>query len=151
MRIILQKEVSNLGKVGDQMVVKPGFGRNYLIPQGMAVLASKKNIADFELRREELEKAAQQVLSEAKARASKLSELVVIIEGQAGDEGKLFGSIGPRDIAEAVNKAGVKVEKKEIIMLEGPIRQIGEWEVNVRLHSEVSVALKLRIVPLSRF
>lgn len=145
MRIILQQEVTSLGKVGDQVTVKAGFGRNYLLPQGMATLASEKNIAEFEARRGELEKASAEVLANAKKRAKKLEDLIVVIKAQAGDEGKLFGSIGPKDIALAVSDKGVPIEKKEVLMPEGAIRQIGEFTLNLKLHSEVIVALKIKI------
>ncbi len=145
MRIILQQEVTGLGKVGDQVTVKAGFGRNYLLPQGMATLASEKNIAEFEARRGELEKASAEVLANAKKRAKKLEDLIVVIKAQAGDEGKLFGSIGPKDIALAVSDKGVPIEKKEVIMSEGPLRQLGEFTLNLKLHSEVIVPLKIKV------
>lgn len=154
MRVILQQEVTNLGKVGDQVSVKAGYGRNFLLPQGMAVLATQKNIADFEARRAELEKIAAEVLAAAKKRAEKLAELEVVITSQAGDEGKLFGSVGPRDIADAINQAaGAKstpIEKKEVIMSEGPIRQTGEYTLTLKLHSEVSVPVKVKVVGETR-
>lgn len=150
MRVILQQEVANLGKVGDQVSVRAGFGRNYLLPQGMAVLATSKNIADFEARRAELEKTAAQVLANAKSRAEKVVELEIVITAQAGDEGKLFGSVGTRDVAEAITAKGVNVEKKEVILPEGPIRQTGEVTINLKLHSEVSVPVKIKIVGETR-
>lgn len=150
MRVILQQEVANLGKVGDQVTVKPGFGRNYLLPKGMAALATVKNIADFESRRAELEKAAEEMLTEANQRAAKLAELEVIITAQAGDEGKLFGSVGPRDIADSITEKGVQVEKREVIMPEGPLRQTGEFTINIKLHSSLSVPVKIKIVSETR-
>jgi large subunit ribosomal protein L9 len=146
MQVILQQEVANLGKVGDQVSVKAGFGRNYLLPEGIAVLATSKNIADFEARRAELEKNAAEVLANAQNRAKKIAEMEIVIEAQAGDEGKLFGSVGPRDIAESATQKGVQVEKKEVIMPEGPIRQLGEYQVTLKLHSVVMVPLKVKIV-----
>lgn len=150
MRVILQREVANLGKVGDQVTVRRGFGRNYLLPQGVALLATGKNIAEFETRRAALEKAAAEVLSAAKIRAEKLAEMEVVIEAPAGEEGKLFGSVGPRDIAEWVSKAGaskgITLEKKEVSMPEGPIRQVGEYTVQLKLHSAVSISLKIKVV-----
>jgi large subunit ribosomal protein L9 len=146
MRVILQQEVANLGKVGDQVSVKAGYGRNYLLPQGMAVLATQKNIADFEVRRAELEKTAAEVLANAKSRAEKLAALEIIITMQAGDEGKLFGSVSPRDISDAITQQGVKIEKKEVQMPEGSIRQTGEFTVQLKLHSEVTVPVKLKVV-----
>jgi large subunit ribosomal protein L9 len=150
MRIILQQEVANLGKVGDQVSVRAGFGRNYLLPKGIAVLATQANIADFEARRADLEKMAAEVLAHAKKRAEKLAELEVVVSAQAGDEGKLFGSVGPKDIAEAVTAKGVTIEKKEVIMVEGPIRQTGEFTISLKLHSEVTVPFKLKVVGETR-
>jgi large subunit ribosomal protein L9 len=154
MRVILQQEVANLGKVGDQVSVRAGYGRNFLLPQGIAVLATQKNIADFEARRAELEKIAAEVLANAKKRAEKLAELEVVITAQAGDEGKLFGSVGPRDVAESISQAGgakgIQVEKKEVIMPEGPIRQTGEFTLTLKLHSEVSVPVKVKVVGETR-
>ena len=150
MRVILQQEVPNLGKVGDQVSVKPGFARNYLLPQGLAKLASAKNIADFEAHRAELEKAAEKVLAEAKHRADKLAELEIVITAQAGDEGKLFGSVGPRDIADAIVEKGVQVEKREVIMPEGPLRQTGEFTVTLKLHGALNVPVKVKIVGEAR-
>lgn len=148
MHVILQQEVVNLGQVGDQVSVKAGFARNYLLPQGMALLASKKNIADFEARRVELEKRASEVLANAKMRAEQLALLEIVIAAQAGDEGKLFGSIGARDIAASVTEKGVQIERKEVLMPEGPIRQTGEFTITLKLHSQVTVPLKVKIVNL---
>jgi large subunit ribosomal protein L9 len=150
MRVILQQEVTNLGKVGDQVSVRAGFGRNYLLPQGMAVLATEASIADFEARRADLEKAAAEVLASCKARAAKLADLEIIVTAQAGDEGKLFGSVGPRDIAVAITEKGVPVEKKEVIMSEGALRQTGEYTISVKLHSEVTVPVKIKVVGETR-
>ena len=146
MRVILQEKIANLGNVGDQVTVKHGYGRNYLIPKQKAVLATPENTAEFEKRRAELEKASGEILAAAKARAKKLETLALKIEAQAGEEGKLFGSIGPRDIAEAATKAGAELAKSEVTMPEGPLRQLGEYEVTVTLHAEVTVALKVEIV-----
>jgi large subunit ribosomal protein L9 len=150
MRVILQQEVANLGKVGDQVTVKAGFGRNYLLPQGMAALATSKNIADFEARRAELEKAAADMLTEAQRRADKLAELDIVISAQAGDEGKLFGSVGPRDISDAITQKGIAVEKREVIMPEGPLRQTGEFTINLKLHSSLTIPVKIKIVGETR-
>lgn len=146
MNVILQKEVANWGKVGDQVSVKRGYFRNYLLPQGMALLATPDNIAAFEAHRSELEKAAAEIFAQAKHRAEKLQTLTVVINAQAGDEGKLFGSVGPRDIVDAVVNHGVQIEKKEVLMPEGPIRQTGEFTITLKLHSEVSIPLKLKVV-----
>ena len=143
MKVILQEEVANLGKVGDQVSVKPGFGRNYLIPYNKAVPATPEAIADFEKRRAELEKTAAELLAVAKQRADKLADLSVTLSANAGEEGKLFGSISPRDIAEAITEAGIAVEKREVDLPEGPIRTTGEYEVHVQLHSDVKATVKL--------
>jgi len=147
MKVILQERVANLGNVGDQVDVKPGYGRNYLIPYNLAVAATSANIAEFESRRSDLERRADQVLQKAKQRAEQLAALTVSIEALAGEEGKLFGSVGPRDIAQAVTSAGVEVEKKEVTLPEGPIRHIGEFTIVLRLHSEVNATVKIIIVP----
>ena len=143
MKVILQEKVANLGNVGDQVSVKPGFGRNYLIPYGKAVPSTPEAIADFEKRRAGLEKAAAELLATAKQRADKLADLTVTLSANAGEEGKLFGSISPRDIAEAITRAGVDVEKREVDLPEGPIRTTGEYEVHVHLHSDVKATVKL--------
>ena len=138
MEVILLEKVANLGDLGEQVTVRPGHGRNFLIPQKMAVPATPDNIAKFEARRAELEKAAQESLAKAQARAEQLVQLAkVSVASLAGDEGKLFGSVGPADIAEAVGAAGVAIEKREVLMPEGPIHMIGEYEIVIRLHSDV--------------
>lgn len=146
MQVILLEKVGRLGNLGDQVNVKPGYGRNYLIPYGKAVAATKENIAEFERRRAELEAAAAERRAAAEARAAKLAELVVTIAANAGDEGKLFGSIGTRDIADAVTAAGVEVHKSEVRLPNGVIREVGEFEVTIQLHSDVSQEVKLRVV-----
>ncbi len=147
MKVILQEKIANLGQVGDQVNVKPGYARNYLIPKNKVVMATPSNIADFEKRRAELEKRAAEVLAAAQARADKIAEVTVTLETQASDEGKLFGSIGPRDIADAVVAAGHELNKSEVLMPEGPIRQTGEYEIHVQFHSEVTGAIKVVINP----
>ncbi|MCR8921545.1 50S ribosomal protein L9 [Dasania sp. GY-MA-18] len=146
MQVILLEKVGKLGELGDKVNVKAGFGRNYLLPYGKAVAATKANVADFEARRAELEAAAAEKRSAAEARAAKLAELNVVIAGNAGDEGKLFGSIGTRDIADAISKAGVEVSKSEVRLPNGVIREIGEFEIDVQVHSEVMQAVKLSVV-----
>lgn len=146
MQVILLEKINKLGALGDQVNVKPGYGRNFLIPQGKAVPANKANIVAFEARRADLEAKAAAALAAAQARAAKLAELSVVISGKAGDEGKLFGSIGNRDIAEAVTAAGVAVEKHEVRLPEGPLRHTGEYEISLGLHSEVDATVKLHIV-----
>ncbi len=150
MRVILQQDVSNLGKVGDQVSVRAGFGRNYLLPQGIAVIATPKNIADFEARRSELEKTAAEVLANAKSRSEKVADLEIVISAQAGDEGKLFGSVGARDIAEAITQKGINVDKKEVILNEGAIRQTGEYTITLKLHSAISVPVKIKVIGEAR-
>ncbi|BCD98404.1 50S ribosomal protein L9 [Marinagarivorans cellulosilyticus] len=143
MEVILLEKVGRLGTVGDKVTVKSGFGRNYLLPQGKAITATATNIAEFEARRNELEAAANDKLVSSKARAEQLAELVVTIKANAGDEGKLFGSIGARDIANAISAAGVKVAKAEVKLPEGTLREVGEYDVNVQLHVDVIQAVKL--------
>lgn len=146
MEVILLESVANLGDLGDKVTVKSGFGRNFLIPQKKAVAATAENVAVFEERRAELEKAAAEKLSEAQARAEKVNELSVTITTKAGEEGKLFGSIGVRDIADACEAKGVEVEKSEVRLPEGPIRELGEFDIEIHLHPEVDATLKLAVV-----
>jgi large subunit ribosomal protein L9 len=143
MELILLEKVQNLGDLGDKVNVKPGYGRNYLVPQGMAVRATKANIAAFEARRAELEKAAVAKLSSAEDRLKALEGLEINMTANASEEGKLYGSIGPREIAEAVEKEGPKLEKSEVIMGEGPIRYTGEHDVLVQLHADVETTIKV--------
>ena len=143
MKVILQEKVTNLGDVGEQVNVKAGYARNYLFPFGKAIVATAANIAEFETRRVELEKAAADILAKAKARAETLADKSVTITANASDEGKLFGSVGPREIAEAITAAGIAVEKREVNLPEGPIRQTGEYDVHVHLHSDVMATVKL--------
>jgi len=149
MRIILQEKIANLGNVGDQVTVKRGYGRNYLIPKDKAAFATPENIELFEKRRAELEKAAADVLSAAQERAKILESVTVKIESQAGEEGKLFGSIGPRDIAEAMVAAGHEITKSEVTMPEGPIRHVGEYDVMISLHSEIRATIKVEVTAAS--
>jgi len=147
MEVILLDKVGRLGAIGDKVTVKSGYGRNYLLPQGKAVAATAKNIADFEVRRAGLEAAAASKIAGATARAEKLAALEVTIAAKAGDEGRLFGSIGTRDIAEAITAAGVEVAKSEIRLPQGVLREIGQYEIDVQLHAEVIQAVKLAVVP----
>lgn len=146
MEVILLEKVANLGTLGDKVVVKPGYGRNFLIPQGKAVRASAEKMAEFEARRAELEKAAAEKLSDAEARAAKMAEIELTLTAKSGDEGKLFGSIGARDLAEAITSTGVAVEKSEIRLPEGSIRSVGEYDVAVQLHTDVAATIKVFIV-----
>ncbi len=146
MEVILLEKIANLGNLGDKVNVKSGFGRNFLLPQGKAVMANAANLEAFEARRAELEKAAADKLASAQARANELAELVVTITANAGDEGKLFGSIGTRDIADALTAAGIAVEKAEIRLPEGALRNTGEYDVAVHLHTDVDAAIKVVVV-----
>jgi large subunit ribosomal protein L9 len=149
MDVILLEKVGGLGNLGDKVKVKGGFGRNFLIPYGKAVSATPANVAHFEARRAELEASASERLAAAQARAEKLTGLKVTIRGNSGDEGKLFGSVGTRDIAEAVTSAaGIEVGKSEVRMPNGVIRNIGDFEVDVQLHSDVTVTIAVSVVPL---
>lgn len=143
MDVILLEKVANLGNLGDQVKVKAGYGRNFLIPFGKAVPATASNITDFEARRAELEKASADKLTAAQGRAAALAELEVTITANAGDEGKLFGSIGTRDIADAITAAGEAVEKSEVRLPEGALREVGEYDVSLQLHSDVTVEVKI--------
>jgi large subunit ribosomal protein L9 len=146
MEVILLDKVENLGNFGDRVTVKPGYARNYLIPQGKATEATEKNLARFEARRAELEQAAAAALSEAQARAEKLAGLAVTIPAKAGNEGRLFGSVNVADVAAAVTAAGIPVQKREVLLTDGPIRQVGEYEVKLKLHSDVESAVRVNVV-----
>jgi large subunit ribosomal protein L9 len=146
MNVILLDNVENLGKIGDLVKVKPGYGRNYLLPQGKAALATPENMKEIEARRAELEKAAAEELANAKARAEALTGMELVIPANAGAEGKLFGSVGSIDIVEAFEKVQVEVQRSEIRMPEGPIQDLGEFPVGVHLHPEVTVEITVRVV-----
>jgi large subunit ribosomal protein L9 len=146
MEVILLDKVGKLGAIGDKVTVKSGYGRNYLLPQGKAVAATAKNVADFEARRAELEANAAGKIAEAQARAAKLAELTVTIAANAGDEGRLFGSVGTRDIADAVSAAGVEITKAEVRLPQGALREIGQYDIDIQLHAEVIQAVKLVVV-----
>jgi large subunit ribosomal protein L9 len=138
----LQK-VKNLGNLGDKVNVKPGYGRNFLVPQGKAVSATEANLAEFEKRRSEYEAKANSIVGAAEARKTALEGASITLKANASPEGKLFGSVGPRDIAEAFSAAGKPLEKSEVVMGEGPIRHIGEFEVHVHLHADVHTTVKV--------
>ena len=147
MEVILLENISNLGGLGDKVDVKAGFGRNYLIPQGKAVPATEEAIAQFEARRAELEAAAAEALAAAEARAAELNAMqLVTIAANAGEEGKLFGSIGTRDIADAVTAAGVAIDKAEVRLPEGALREVGEYEINIQVHGDVTAIIALAVV-----
>jgi len=147
MDLILLEKVQNLGDLGDLVKVKAGFGRNYLVPQGKAAPATKENLAQFEVRRAELEAAAKARLGQAEARQSNLAEVVVEITANASEEGKLYGSIGPREVASAVSALGHEITKSEVIMGEGPIRMVGEFDVVVQLHADIDTIVKVIVNP----
>ncbi len=143
MELILLQKVTNLGGLGDKVTVRPGYGRNFLVPQGKAVPATPANIAEFEARRAEYEAKAQAQLSEAEQRKASLEGKSVTIYANASAEGKLYGSVGPREIADALTKLGTPVEKSEVVMGEGAIRVVGESEVMVHLHADVEIPVKV--------
>lgn len=146
MNVILLDKVENLGDIGDLVTVKPGYGRNYLLPQGKAALATKANLAEVEARRAELEKAAAEELAAAKARAELVGGMELVIPANVGTEGKLFGSVGPIDIEEACAKVGVEIAKAEVRMPDGPIHEVGDFTIGLHLHPEVNVDITVRVV-----
>ena len=145
MEIILLEKIANLGAMGEKVNVKPGFGRNYLIPQGKAAPATAANIAEYEARRAELEQAAGEALAAAEVRRELLVERVITITSKAGDEGKLFGSVGTADIAEVITEQLVAVERHEVRLPDGAFRVLGEHDVQLQLHTDVAVIVKLLI------
>ena len=146
MDIILLQKVANLGNIGDRVKVKSGFGRNYLLPQGKATLATPTNVAKFEERRHELEKAARDHLTSAEERSAALKDFKLTVHAKAGTEGKLFGSIGTADIAEALQREKFNITRSEVRLPGGPLRMVGEHSVNLHLHADVDVALPVIIV-----
>ena len=146
MNVILLESVENLGGIGDHVKVKPGYGRNYLLPQGKAALATPENMKAIEARRAELEKAAAEELAKAKERAKAFQDLEVVIHANAGAEGKLFGSVGPIDIVEALAAVQVEIERAEVRMPEGPVQELGEFPIGVHLHSDVDVEVLVKVV-----
>lgn len=146
MQVILLQRVVNLGKLGETVDVKAGYGRNYLIPQGKALPANEANIAKFEARRAELEAIEAKELQEAQARADALADVNVIMRAKSGDEGKLFGSIGTRDIADALTKSGLEVDRAEVKLPEGPFRQVGEYKVTIQLHHDIAAEILVTII-----
>ncbi len=148
MEVILLQKVENLGNLGDKVKVKAGFGRNFLIPKGKATAATAANLAAFEVRRAQLEREAQVALDKAAARKSEFDAAgAIVLSSKAGAEGKLFGSIGTVDLAEAFARKGIKVERRELRLPHGPIRVIGEHSVEVHLHSDVNVTVPVTIKP----
>lgn len=146
MEVILLKKVDNLGGLGERVSVRAGYGRNYLIPQGLAAPATAANVAEFEARRAELEREATESLRAAEARRERLEALTIQLTAKAGTEGKLFGSIGTADIADAIVAAGVEIERKEVRLPEGTIRTAGEHEVELHLHADVDLRKTITVV-----
>ncbi len=147
MEVILLENIGNLGGLGDRVDVKSGFGRNFLIPQGKAVSATRENVARFEDRRAELEGAAAEAVAGAETRAEAINALETItIEANAGEEGKLFGSVGTRDIAEAVSAAGCAIDKSEVRLPDGALRELGEFEISIHVHAKVDAVVQLNVV-----
>jgi large subunit ribosomal protein L9 len=147
MDIILLEKIPNLGNLGDKISVRPGYGRNYLIPQGKAVAATAEKLAEFEQRRAELEKKAAAETAAAMARSAALGQLSVTIKQKAGEEGRLYGSVGTKDIADAVTAAGVELHKHEVRLPTGPIRHTGDYEIQLQIHGDVVATLALKVVP----
>lgn len=147
MELILLQKVTNLGNLGDKVNVKPGFGRNFLVPQGKAVPATAANLAEFEAKRADYEAKAKAALDGAEGRKAKLEGASVTVYANASTEGKLYGSVGPREIADALTKLGTPVEKSEVVMGEGPLRQVGEYDVMVHLHADVETPVKVIVQP----
>ena len=148
MEVILLERVGKLGDLGDKVNVKPGYGRNFLIPQGKAVPATEANVAEFEARRAELEANAAESVAAAEVRAGQLAELgTITIPANAGEEGKLFGSVGTRDIADAVTAAGCAIDKAEVRLPEGALRELGEFEVAIQVHGDVTAMVNIAVIP----
>lgn len=147
MQVILLEKVENLGNLGDLVDIKPGYARNFLVPQGKAKMATEANIAEINERRAELEKAQAEALAAAKGRATTLEDKKVTVASRAGTEGKLFGSIGTDQIAAAITEqTGCAVERKEIRLPEGPLRMVGDFEISVHLHTDVDVTVAVEVV-----
>ena len=146
MDVILLEKVENLGSIGDRVKVRSGYGRNFLVPRGKATLATSSNIAIFEARRAELEKKEAEELQVAKQRAASAAKLTLRLSAKAGTEGKLFGSLGTADIAEACTAAGVPVRRSEIRLPDGPIRTVGEHSIELHLHSDVNATIRITVV-----
>ena len=146
MEVILLEKIDSLGGLGDKVRVRPGYARNYLLPQGKAKFATPENVAEFEARRAELERAAAEAVTAAETRRESLTGMVIEITAKAGGEGKLFGSIGAADIAEAVTVRGVDVEKREVRLPEGPLRQAGEYEIQLHLHADVDADIRIIVI-----
>ncbi|MCR9192543.1 MAG: 50S ribosomal protein L9 [Gammaproteobacteria bacterium] len=147
MQVILLEKIRNLGDLGDNVKVKPGYGRNYLIPQHKAVFATEKNIVEFEKKRAELEKKAAQEFAKAEERAAKLQDLTVVIASQASDEGKLYGSVGLNEIQEAIVAKSIEVSRREIMMPDGVFHSVGQYPIDIQVHSDLVVTIQVEVVP----
>ena len=147
MDVILLEKVENLGGLGDVVKVRAGYGRNFLIPHGKAKPATAENIKFYEEKRAEFERRAAEALAAARGRAEQLTGLAVTIRAKAGDEGRLFGSVGTTDVADAVTQAGVPVERHEVRMPEGPLRACGEYQIELHLHTDVDASVQVHVVP----
>jgi large subunit ribosomal protein L9 len=147
MELILLEKVQNLGDLGDQVSVKPGYGRNYLVPNGIAVRATEENVARFEARRAELEAAAAEKLGAASGRAAQFEGIEIVMTANASEEGKLYGSIGPREIADKLVEMGHEVNKSEVVMGEGVLRNTGEYVISLKLHADIETELKVFVNP----
>jgi len=145
MQVILLEKVRNLGNLGDSVNVSSGYGRNFLIPQGKAVFATDDNVEQFEAQRAEFEKKAKQVLATAEQRAAKLNDTRLVISAQASDEGKLFGSVGPNEITESLEEKSIEINKREIMMPDGPIHAVGQFVVEIHVHSDVIANLRVEV------
>ncbi len=143
MEVILLENVRGLGRLGDKVDVKPGYGRNYLVPQGKAVRATADNMAVFEQRRSEYEARANELLAGANARAEQFQDATVTVFANASAEGKLYGSVGPREVVDALLAQGLKVDRSEVVIAEGPIRTVGEFEATLSLHADVETTIKV--------
>jgi len=146
MEVILLQKVANLGNIGDRVKVRSGFGRNFLLPQGKATLATPENVARFETRRAELERLAREQLQSADERAAAMKDFKLTVQAKAGTEGKLYGSIGTSDIAEALTRAGLRTERSEVRLPSGPLRMLGEHVVSLHLHADIDVPLHVSII-----
>jgi large subunit ribosomal protein L9 len=149
MEVILLDKIRNLGNLGDQVRVKSGYGRNYLIPYGKAVIANEKNKAEFESRRTELEKTQTDVLAKAETRAKNLAGCKIEIVSRASDEGHLFGSVGAKEVADTLTATGTEVERSEVRLPDGPIKLVGEHAITVVFHPEVSITVNVSVIPES--
>ncbi len=146
MEVILLENIAKLGDLGDRVTVKAGYGRNYLVPHQKAIPATAANVAEFESRKAELQRLADDKLNQARGRAAQIEEMNISLTSKAGEEGKLFGSITVRDVAEAATSRGVTIEKSEVRLPDGPLRELGDYEVIIHLHSEVNAMLKVSVI-----